>query len=99
VPLDGRLVYRPDLSDQPVHVRPYPARLLAAHLLKRVAGPHPDEFVGLGEAGEQLLQALPIGDHDGHHLFRATERVGMAALEHLRERLGHSTGDDRRQAR
>ncbi len=74
------------------------ARLLAAHLLKRVTGAHADELVGSGEAREQLSQARSVRQHDGYDLFRATERVGMAAAQDRRERLLHG-GEDRTHAR
>ena len=52
VPLDRRLLDHP--AGQPGTMLREPARLLAADLLERVAGPHSYEFVGIGRAREQL---------------------------------------------
>lgn len=42
-----------------------------------------------GRGGETL------GHHDADHLLRPAERVGVAAFEHVGERLGHATSKHR----
>ena len=91
MPLHRRLLDLPEVAEQTVDVRHEPPRLLAADLLQRISYAEADDLVRVGYGGEQLRKPSTVGQHDVDRLRSPAEGVGVAALEHVGERLGHTT--------
>lgn len=90
MPLDGWLLDPTEVAEQAIEVWNEPARLLAADLLERISTRMRTSSSESPMVFEELLQPSTVGQHEANYLLGPAQGVGMAALEHVGERLGHA---------
>ncbi|WP_372792050.1 hypothetical protein [Paraconexibacter sp.] len=89
VPLQRRLGRPADLREYFAQPRFEPAGLPATYLLERVGGPHPNDGIRAGDAGEQLAELGTVGKHLTDHFSRSSEGSRGPSGEHGAEVLRH----------
>ena len=99
VPLGGSLVEAADLLDQPVDVRDQEVPTLRLDALERVRGAEPDHRILGHVAGEELAEAIGVGEDGLHDFHGPSQRVRVATCQHGVKTFGHGTSPVRRQER